>query len=97
MPDNIVSRVRTELTRSDRARKRTADRIRAHLDQRMLARLRRETAADPRRLTRRMMELDRQWDVNCGLQAMAAALALTGLGLGLARALKTFRGDVPKP
>jgi hypothetical protein len=85
MLDSIVSRARAELetlTRTDRVRQRTADRIRARLDQRMLARLRRETAADPRRLARRMRELDRQWNVERILEGTAAAVALTGVGLG---------------
>jgi hypothetical protein len=87
MPDQIVSRARVELaalTRTDRLRRRTADRIRARLDQCMLARLRRETAADPRRLARRMRELDRQWNVERILERAAAVVALTGVGLGLA-------------
>lgn len=69
----------------------TADRVRAHTDPEVQARLDRELAdrleylavQGPEAISRRLAELDRESDIERVLEASASILALTGLVLGV--------------
>lgn len=71
----------------------TPDRVRAHTDASVNRRIDKETAAGVRRYTRksigqisrRIEELDREWDMERILETNASLLAFTGLMLGMIR------------
>jgi hypothetical protein len=67
----------------------TADRVPSNTDEEINRRILQETAArvralaaHPRRIDRRLRELDEEWDIERVLQANAAALTFTGTVLG---------------
>lgn len=66
---------------ADRVRNATADHVNARIDREMRSRLE-EAAANPDLIERRLLELDREWDIERTLEANAAGLALAGIGLG---------------
>lgn len=70
--------------RGDRARARTAEAVLRRIDDSTEERLRRHAAAEPRAITQRLQELDREWDVDRVITAEAAVTGLAGLALGLA-------------
>jgi hypothetical protein len=68
----------------------TRRRVPAHSSARANRRIRQRTddrvgslAGHPARITARLRELDREWDVERAIEANAASLALAGLALGL--------------
>jgi hypothetical protein len=73
---------------ADRVRANTAEQINRQIDRGIEARVRdyaQRTADD---ITRRIHELDHEWDIERLLEANASALAFTGLVLGLTRSRK---------
>lgn len=76
----------------------TADRVRAHTAPEINRRLDEETAKRVEQyarcsvedITRRIEELDREWDTERVLEMNASALAFTGLLLGITRHKKWF-------
>lgn len=69
----------------DRVRENTPAEINARIDAATVARVRAYAAAGLPEIAARIHELDREWDVERVLETNAAALALVGLGLGVAR------------
>jgi hypothetical protein len=70
---------------TDRVRAASSDEINRKIDQEMMERLRQYEKSDPRAITRRIHELDLEWDMERCLEMNASILALTGLVLGTAR------------
>lgn len=66
----------------DRVRANTAQNVNNRLDQDALQRVERYSAADKATLTRRMAELDREWDTERVLEANASTLAFIGVVCG---------------
>jgi hypothetical protein len=71
--------------RRDRVRENTPAEINARIDAKTEADVRAYAARSLPTITARIAELDREWDVERVLETNAAALALTGLGLGITR------------
>ncbi|MEF3073808.1 hypothetical protein V2P20_02100 [Methylobacter sp. Wu1] len=67
---------------SDRVRSHTLPTINRHIDREIEARVRRYVARSREDITRRIWELDREWDIERVLETNASALAFTGLFLG---------------
>lgn len=70
---------------ADRVREHTAPEINARIDREIAGNLRYFAAQDNHEITRRIRELDHEWDVERVLEANAATLGLTGLALGVLR------------
>ncbi len=66
----------------DRVRRHTAAEINERVDQELRQRVQSYANADRETLSRRIEELDREWDMERTLEANAATLALTGTLLG---------------
>lgn len=66
----------------DRVRANTAKNVNERLDQEALQRIERYGAADKATLTRRIAELDREWDTERVLEANASMLAFIGVVCG---------------
>lgn len=60
----------------------TADRINDWIRRQTEENVARHAAAGPEAIDRRLVELDREWDIERTLEANAATVALVGLGLG---------------
>lgn len=69
---------------ADRVRANTSDEVNARLDREMRERVEAFAARGAAEITRRIEELDREWDMERLLETNASALA--GLGVGLAAA-----------
>lgn len=70
---------------ADRVREHTAPEVNARIDREIAGNLRYFAAQDNFEITRRIRELDREWDVERALEANAASLGITGLALGVFR------------
>jgi len=70
---------------ADRVRKNTPPEINAQIDREIAGSIRYFAGLDNLEITRRIRELDREWDVERALEANAAALGITGLALGVFR------------
>ena len=68
---------------ADRVRANTAEEINRRIDREIDERVRDYAGRSPDDLTRRIGELDREWDMERMLQVNASALAFTGLLLGV--------------
>lgn len=66
---------------ADRVRQHTADQVNEELDEQRVRDVARYADASPAEVTRRIAELDREWDVERVLEANAATLMLLSLGL----------------
>lgn len=73
---------------TDRVRANTSEEINARLDREMSERVRACENTSSREITRRIEELDREWDIERVLETNASALALTGLVLGITHSRK---------
>jgi hypothetical protein len=73
---------------NDRVRENTAEEINIRLDREMADRVREYAGRTENDLTKRIGELEREWDIERLLQTNAAAIALSGLGLGLSHSRK---------
>jgi hypothetical protein len=68
----------------DRVRHHTAPEVNARIDSEISDRVRLYAHADDAMISRRLTELDREWDMERLLQTNAASLVLTGTVLGVA-------------
>lgn len=73
---------------ADRVRANTAEQINRQIDRGIEARVRDYAQRSADDITRRIHELDHEWDIERLLEANASALAFTGLVLGLTRSRK---------
>lgn len=71
------------MTNGDRVRAHTARRVNNEIDARTEQRVLRAAGEPPTVLSRRIEELDEEWDTERWLETNASALALTGTVLGL--------------
>jgi hypothetical protein len=67
----------------DRVRANTSEKINLKIDCEMDARIREYAQKSPEEITRRIRELDCEWDIERMLETNASALAFTGLLLGV--------------
>lgn len=67
---------------ADRVRANTSDDVNRELDRELDARVRHYAQRRPEEVSRRIRELDREWDMERLLETNASALAFTGLLLG---------------
>lgn len=72
----------------DRVRANTAEEINRRIDREIDERVRDYAGRSPADITRRIRELDREWDMERTLQTNASALAFTGLLLGVTHSRK---------
>jgi hypothetical protein len=70
---------------ADRVRVNTQERINRRIDQETEACIREYAQRSPEDISRRIKELDREWDIERVLEINASALAFTGLLLGVAQ------------
>jgi hypothetical protein len=68
---------------ADRVRANTSEEINRQIDRELEARVREYAQSSPDEITRRIDELDREWDMERLLETNASALAFTGLVLGV--------------
>jgi hypothetical protein len=68
---------------ADRVRANTSEEINRQIDHQLEARVREYAQRSPDDITRRIEELDREWDMERLLETNASALAFTGLVLSL--------------
>ena len=73
---------------ADRVRANTSEEINPQIDREIDARVREYAQRSPADITRRVDELDREWDTERLLQTNASALAFTGLMLGVTHSKK---------
>lgn len=73
----------TQAMAEDRVRQNTAPEVNRKIDDDLAARIRLYARADRGELTRRIQELDEEWDMERVLQTNAASIALTGTLLGV--------------
>ena len=73
---------------ADRVRVNTSEEINRRIDREIDARVREYAARSPADITRRIRELDREWDMERLLETNASALAFTGLLLGVTHSKK---------
>ena len=69
---------------ADRVRRSTPEHLNEQIDLQTNRNIQHYSNASQRDIQRRMLELDREWDVERVLEVNASTLALTGLALGLA-------------
>lgn len=67
---------------TDRTRRHTAQAVLARIDSDTYDSLLRHASADETAISRRLNELDREWDMDRTLETEASLMALTGLALG---------------
>ena len=73
---------------SDRVRANTSEEVNSEIDRAADARVRQYAQESPVEITRRIEELDREWDMERLLETNASALAFTGLALGITHSKK---------
>lgn len=73
---------------TDRVRANTSQEINRRLDRELDTRVREYAQRSPSQISRRINELDREWDMERLLETNASALAFTGLMLGIAHTKK---------
>jgi hypothetical protein len=71
------------MEKNDRVRANTAQEINRQIDLEIESRIRKYAQRSSEDITRRIRELDREWDVERVLETNASALAFTGLLLGV--------------
>lgn len=76
------------MEKADRVRANTSDAINQQIDRETDARVHKFAQETPLEITRRIDELDREWDMERLLETNASALAFTGLALGIAHSKK---------
>jgi hypothetical protein len=75
---------------ADRVRRNTSEDINRQIDKNIEARVHEYAQRTPEEISRRIDELDREWDMERLLETNASALAFTGLVLGLTQNKKWF-------
>src|SRR5687767_12440791 len=78
------------MSEADRVRDNTSDEINAHLDSETDERVRQYANRSKEEITRRIKELDSEWDMERWLETNASAIAFTGVVLGLTHNKKWF-------
>ena len=73
---------------SDRVRANTAEGVNRQIDRDIDVRVREYATRSPADITRRIEELDREWDMERLLETNASAIAFTGLVLGITHSKK---------
>ena len=73
---------------ADRVRANTSEEINRRIDQEIEACIREYSTRSRSDMTRRIEELDREWDMERLLETNASAIAFTGLALGLTHSKK---------
>ena len=73
---------------ADRVRANTSEAINRQIDRETDARVHKFAQETPLEITRRIDELDREWDMERLLETNASALAFTGLALGVTHSKK---------
>ncbi|WP_031431707.1 hypothetical protein [Methylomicrobium agile] len=73
---------------ADRVRANTSEAINCRIDRAIEARVREYAQKSSVEITRRIDELDREWDIERLLETNASALAFTGLLLGITKNVK---------
>lgn len=73
---------------ADRVRANTSEEINRQFDRELEARVRAYEQRSPAEITRRIDELDREWDMERLLETNASAIAFTGLMLGVTHSKK---------
>jgi hypothetical protein len=73
---------------ADRVRANTAEEINRQIDRDIDVRVREYATRNPADITRRIEELDREWDMERLLETNASAIAFTGLVLGVTHSKK---------
>ena len=73
------------MTEPERVRANTPAEVNWRIDQRIEENVRRYTEKPPAQITRRIWELEQEWDIERVLQAMASSLSLLGIALSLLR------------
>ena len=76
------------MERADRVRANTAEEINREIDRAVDDRIREFATRSPAEISRRIEELDREWDMERWLETNAAAIAFTGLALGITHSKK---------
>ncbi len=76
------------MEKADRVRANTSEEINRRIDRELEARVREYAQRSPDEISRRIDELDREWDMERLLEANASALAFAGLALGLTHSRK---------
>lgn len=82
---NRAAEARSELEAGDPVRANTSENVNERLDREMRERVRDYARRGPEAISRRIEELDREWDMERYLEMNAAALAATGVALGATR------------
>jgi hypothetical protein len=77
-----VAEARADLKTGDRVRANTSEAINERLDREMRERVREYADRSPGAISRRIEELEGEWDMERYLEANASALAFTGVMLG---------------
>src|SRR5438477_11425529 len=75
---------------NDRVTRNTAASVNDYIRRRTEARIARTLAFGPEAVTRRLGELDREWDIERYLETMAPTITLAGLLLGVSVSRKFF-------
>lgn len=73
---------------ADRVRANTSEEINRQLDRELETRVHEYAQRSPDEITRRIAELDREWDMERLLETNASAIAFTGLVLGVTHSKK---------
>ena len=73
------------MANADRVRANTAEEINRRIDREIEIRVREYSQQTENEITRRINELEREWDIERLLETNASALAFTGLVLGMTR------------
>ncbi|MGJ0483266.1 MAG: hypothetical protein ACR65R_01875 [Methylomicrobium sp.] len=73
---------------TDRVRANTSEEINRQIDREINVRVKEYAKRSPEDITRRIDELDREWDIERVLETNASALAFTGLFLGVTKNIK---------
>lgn len=68
---------------NDRVRRNTSDDVNREIDRQAAVRVREYSEGDGRDISRRIDDLEREWDIERVLETNAAAIGLTGLALGV--------------
>jgi hypothetical protein len=73
---------------ADRVRANTSEGVNRQIDREIDVRVREYATRSPADITRRIQELDREWDMERLLETNASAIAFTGLVLGITHSRK---------
>src|SRR5437868_13588040 len=87
---NMTLNLAAKAPKEDRVRAQTADDINRQIDRKLEQRLRFYAVQDKESISERVVEIDREWDIERVLEANAASRMLVGLILGVTSRRKWF-------